>query len=573
MSAYVALTSLAASFPFIRSGALALMINNLVSAVKTGRGTVTERDIILLAVYVASALLPSLIVTIKRYLTARMNFFMQEQYEIAILQQQGNLDAARHEDKEFSDLFNRVTENGVWRLQNFLLRLMDGWDDVIGVIIAIVVLGISNWIVLLTIIIATIPELVAEGKYGQRIFNLLSASSEIRRRYFDLRRHFYSVGNIIELKLFQNVPHFVGLIRDMFSGLLKEQADAEGFKMRQRFVTLTISQAAISFATIWFFISVLHGNIQIGTLTFLLSSIGQLRSSLSNFFSILGMQYQDSLFVSDLFKYLDTEPMVRPPQNGIRVAADIAPEIIFEDVTFGYPDMPKPVLKDFNLRIVPGEKLALVGINGAGKTTVVKLLGRFYDPQEGRILVNGHDLRDIDLDSWYHIVGALFHDYANYRFIVRDSISVGRAGKESDLGKVVEAAKAAEADAFILEWEKQYEQMLGKSFTNAMEPSVGQWQKLALARTFYRDPRVLILDEPTAAVDAEAEAKIFERIQQVSSGRTTILISHRFSTVRQADRIAVIKDGGVSELGTHEELIKHDSDYARLFKQQAKGYQ
>ena len=277
--------------------------------------------------------------------------------------------------------------------------------------------------------LGTIPELLSEARFGQRIYGIHSAKAEVRRRFFDLRQHFYNLGNIIELKLFQNVPHFLGQVRELYHGLQADQIEAERFKLRQRFVTITISQVALSFATVWFFISVLRGNLQVGTLTFLLSSIGQLRGSLSSFFSILGQQYQDSLFMTDVFTYLDTEPFIISPEAGFRLDPAHTPEIVFENVTFGYPGVPKPVLKDFSLTIKAGEKLALVGINGAGKTTAVKLLGRFYDPQKGRILVGGHDLRDIDLDSWYHIVGALFQDYSRYRFVVQDRSRQSRRGR------------------------------------------------------------------------------------------------------------------------------------------------
>ncbi len=230
------------------------------------------------------------------------------------------------------------------------------------------------------------------------------------------------------------------------------------------------------------------------------------------------------------------------------------------------------MLKDFSLAIAAGEKIAIVGANGAGKTTLIKLLCRFYDPAGGVITVGGKNIQDIDLESWYQQFGVLFQDYAQYHFMVKDVIKVGDMGARGTPEKVRAAAQASEADAFIAEWEKAYEQMLGKQFTGGVEPSIGQWQKLALARAFYRDPRVLILDEPTSSIDAESEAKIFEKLEQLPKDRTVILISHRFSTVRQANRICVIEDGRLAELGTHEELLALGGTYARLFNLQARGY-
>ncbi|MDP3696554.1 MAG: ATP-binding cassette domain-containing protein, partial [Candidatus Taylorbacteria bacterium] len=282
---------------------------------------------------------------------------------------------------------------------------------------------------------------------------------------------------------------------------------------------------------------------------------------------------QDSFFVSDIFKLLDMKPVIKKSEKGIVLDSHKTFEIAFEHVTFVYPGTKKAVLKDFSLKISPGEKIALVGVNGAGKTTFVKLLCRFYEPDEGKITIDGHDLREIDLESWYSQLGAIFQDYSRYHFIVKEAIALGRTGNISSLEKVKEAAKASEADTFIEEWEKKYEQMLGKEFTEGVEPSIGQWQKLALARTFYRDPLVLILDEPTSSIDAEAEAKIFEKLEALPKDRTVILISHRFSTVRQADKIGVVEDGQLKELGSHEDLLKLNGTYARLFTLQAKGYQ
>ena len=336
--------------------------------------------------------------------------------------------------------------------------------------------------------------------------------------------------------------------------------------------SLVFSQSALAFAGVWFALEVLKGSIQIGTLTFFLASIGNLRQALSGLFMNLGRQYQDNLFVSDAFRLLDLKPTIMQPAPGIALDPAATPEIVFEDVSFKYPHAKRYALKNFSLAIPAGEKLAVVGANGAGKTTLVKLLCRFYDPQEGRILIGGHDLRTINLEHWYRMLGILFQDYNNYHFLVKEAIGMGRTSAPPALSKVRAAAEAGEADVFIREWEHAYEQMLGKEFTGGVEPSIGEWQKLALARTFYRDPRVLILDEPTSSIDAESEAKIFDKLERLPKDRTVILISHRFSTVRQANRICVIEGGHAAEIGTHEELLARGGTYARLFRLQAKGY-
>ena len=248
-------------------------------------------------------------------------------------------------------------------------------------------------------------------------------------------------------------------------------------------------------------------------------------------------------------------------------------EIVFDNVSFSYPGAGKPTLKNISLKITAGEKIALVGSNGAGKTTLIKLLCRFYDPTEGKITVNGRDLKEIKLESYYSMIGVLFQEYSNYRLLVKEAIGVGRASARMNLDKIIKAAEQSDADLFISKWADKYEQQLGKEYTCGVEPSIAQWQKLALARAFYRDPNIYILDEPTSSIDGEAEAKIFEKLGQLPADRTVILISHRFSTVRKANRIVVMEDGAITENGTHEELLANDRTYARLFKLQAKGYQ
>lgn len=556
--------------PFLQSGSRGLLINELIRIV--GGKPTDVYLIFLLAVLVLARLIPSLINIVEAYLTKFFWFFLEEKFEILLIKKKSDIDVAVHEDPKQNDLFNKVSESGIWRIQNFVERQFYLLQNIIEVFIAAVILISFKWWVFLIILAGTIPELIVEARYGRQVWNIHSSRAEIRRRFWDLRRHFDWLPSLVELKLFQNTRHFLSIIKELFQGFHNEEKKNERRRIRYDLLATSLSQIVIAFATIWFVFAVIHGNMLIGTLTFVLASIGDLRQSLSSFFRNLGRQFQDSLFVTDVFALLDIKPVVKKPKKGIILSPHKTPEIIFDNVAFTYQGAEKPALKDFSLVIPAGEKIALVGRNGAGKTTLVKLLCRFYDPQKGRIIIDGHDLRDINLESWYYQLGAIFQDYAQYHFIVKEAVAVGRTGQGTSLQKVKRAAKASEADIFIEEWEKGYEQMLGKEFSGGIEPSIGQWQKLALARTFYRNPQILILDEPTSSIDAEAEAKIFEKLESLPKDRTVILISHRFSTVRQANRIAVIEDGAIKELGSHEELLGLDGIYSRLFNLQAKGY-
>ncbi len=557
--------------PFFASGVRGLVINELVKV--AGGRIVSDYLLLLITALLLFGFLPPLFSTIQNYFSRRLWLFLGEHFEIWLLERTGSIDVALHEDPKHSDLFTKVRENGVFRIQNFVDRQFFLVANIIEVLAAAVIIFAFQWWIFLVIFIAMIPELFAEISYGQRVWGIFNARAEVRRRYWSMQRHFNWLPWLIELKVFQNTRHFLSRLSDLLGSFMKEQAAIDRKKLLIRTLTAGLSQTATAFTSGLFIFQVINGNLQIGTLTFLLASLGSLRQSLSGFFGNLGRQYQDSLFVTDIFKLIDTKPAIFQPKPGIMLPDNHTPEIIFENVTFVYPGRDTPVLKNFSLTIAPGEKIALVGGNGAGKTTLIKLLCRFYDPTEGRILVNGSDLRHIDLESFYHLMGVLFQDYASYHFVVKEAIGVGRMDKQNLSQKVKEAAHASEADIFIEEWEKKYEQMLGKEFTGGVQPSIGQWQKLALARTFYRDPRVFILDEPTSSIDAESEAKIFEKLESLPDDRSVILISHRFSTVRQANRICVIEDGHASEIGTHQELLKKNGTYARLFKIQAKGYQ
>lgn len=560
----------AATFPFLHSGSRGLLINELMEA--AGSGQISALLFLVIALLIVALTLPSLIFVIQDYVSRLFWFFLEEKFELLIIKRKAEIDIALHEDPKHNDLFNRVSENGILRVQNFIDRQFFILQNIIEVGIASAILSFSQWWVFLVLLVGTLPELITEVRYGQQVWSIHSGKAEIRRRFWDLQSHFNWLPSLIELKIFQNAYYFFSIIKELFRNFRTDEKKSEQKKLISQFFALLLSQSAVAFAVYWFILQVVRGELLIGTLTFVLASIGDLRQALSSLFSNLGRQYQDSLFVSDLFRFLDLKPVIKKPEKGIILDPNKAPEIVFDNVTFFYPGLKKPGLKNFSLKISPGETVALVGANGAGKTTFVKLLCRFYDPDQGRITIDGHDLREIDLESWYSKIGAIFQDYARYHLLVKDAIAVGRTLTGTALEKVKEAAKASEADVFIEEWEKSYEQMLGKEFTEGIEPSIGQWQKLALARTFYRDPRILILDEPTAAIDAEAETKIFERLESISKDRTVIFISHRFGTVRKASKIIFLKEKTIKEMGSHEELMALNGAYARLFNLQAKGY-
>ena len=316
----------------------------------------------------------------------------------------------------------------------------------------------------------------------------------------------------------------------------------------------------------------MRGEFSIGDLTFLAGSFRRLRTLLEGLLSGFSQVAGQALYLDDLFSFFEIEPEIHSPANPAPFPTPVREGFVFEDVGFRYPGAERWAVRHLSFTLQAGEVLALVGENGAGKTTLVKLLARLYDPDEGRILLDGVDLRDYDLDVLRNNIGVIFQDFVRYHLTAAENIAVGRIEARGDRARIVEAARRSLADEVIDKLPRGYDQVIGKRFKNGVDLSGGEWQKVAIARAYMRDAQLLILDEPTAALDARSEFEVFQRFKELSVGKTAVLISHRFSSVRMADRILVLNDGQVEAVGTHEELLAQDGRYAELFELQAAGY-
>jgi len=568
---FTSIISICLSFlPFAESGINALFLNKIVQIV--GGLTADYNFYLLLTLLVLVEVVTPVLNNYNFYLGRLLWFYEERKFQIDIIARLGSLDIAIHEDPNYKDLINKINESGVMRIQSFFERQLYILQNIAELLTASGILIYSNWWLFIVILLSAIPTLINEMQSGKSTWNIHSAKAEVKRKYQEIYWRFGLVNSLMEMKIYQNVQYFVDVIRDLYDIFQSEEIRLAKIKINFQNMASLISQISYAFAMVYFVFEVIHGRMQIGTFTFMLSSISIIRGSLSMLFYNIARQYEDNLFVTDVFKLFDVQDVILKPQPGIKLSKNITPSIEFKNVTFCYPNTKKNVLKNFSLKIQPGEKIAFVGINGAGKSTIIKLLCRLYDPTSGQILINDRDLRTINLDSWYYQLGAIFQDYEKYHFVVDEVIALGRTSRRPSLHKVKGAAKSSEADIFIQAWEAKYKQMLGKEYAGGVEPSVGQWQKIALARSFYREPHILILDEPTSSIDAQAEAKIFDKLHHLPKNRTVIIISHRFSTVRNADHICVIKDGCLLEYGTHQELLANRSTYAKLFSLQAKGY-
>jgi len=316
----------------------------------------------------------------------------------------------------------------------------------------------------------------------------------------------------------------------------------------------------------------LHGEFSIGDLTFLAGSFRRLRNLLEGLLMGFSQVAGQALYLDDLFSFFEIEPEIVQPPSPQPFPVPLRQGFAFENVGFRYPGAERWAVRGLNFELRAGEILALVGENGAGKTTIVKLLARLYDPDEGRILLDGHDLREYDLFALRANIGVIFQDFMRYHFTAADNIAVGRIEARDDRARIVAAAERSLADEVIRKLPQGYDQMIGKRFRTGIDLSGGEWQKVAIARAYMRDAQLLILDEPTAALDARSEFEVFKRFKELSLGKTVVLISHRFSSVRMADRIVVLVDGAVEAMGTHAELLEQRGRYAELFELQAAGY-
>jgi len=578
-SGTVLVSFLVAFIPFAQSGTSALLINSLVRAGTTGTGFTYALTVLVIA-YIIIGFVPDVLYSVQAYFEKHNYIRIVEKFQLLILRKKAAIDIQAYENPAFLDLANKVNDNGVFSIVNLVTNQFANIQNVVQVVVAFVILVAVSPLLCVAIIIGVIPKFVTQAKYGDNVWGMWNAEASVRRQYNDMHGHFEKTDWLIELKLFQNVGYFFDRIQTILEGFGAKQVKAEKAKLWWSLGSTLFLGIIVGGATVWIISRVVRGDMEIGTMLFVLASINSLQSALSGFFMSIARQQEWTRYAANILQLIDTKPILYRSLTPIILDPVKTPSIVFENVSFAYPNSERfaegasarLILKDISLTINAGEKFALVGENGAGKTTFVKLLCRIYDPTEGRILIDDHDLREIDLESWNHMLGVLFQDYATYHMPVKEAIAIGRSDAPLSMDEVIASAQASESESFILQWKNTYDQMLGVEFEGGVDPSKGQNQRLAIARLLHRKAGVMILDEPTASVDAEAEMKIFERIESSTTDQTVILISHKFSTVRRADRICVFKDGGVEELGSHEELLAKGGVYAALFKMQAEDY-
>jgi ATP-binding cassette subfamily B protein len=498
---------------------------------------------------------------------------------VTLMQQAAKLDLAQFEDPTFYDHLERARRQTVGRIALLTLLLSMMQDGLTLLTLGGALIAYSPWLLLL-LIIAVVPSFLGETHFASLGYSLLFRWTPERRQLDYLRFIGASDKSAKEVQMFGLAPWLTERYRALAQKFYEEN---RSLSMRRGIVSAALSVlGTIGYYAAYAIILIraVRGDITIGMLTFLAASFARGRDVIQGILLSASNVYEQALYLRDLFVFLDMKPTITSKPGARDVPEPIRKGFVFEDVGFRYPGSDRWAIRNVNMVLEPGERIALVGENGAGKTTITKLIARLYDPTEGRITLDGVDLRDYDLAKLRRAIGVIFQDFVRYDMRFDENIGVGEIESvKSELEKgngtpasISTAAENSLAASLLPRFAKGYQQMLGRRFEEGVDLSGGEWQKIALARAYIRDAQVLILDEPTAALDARAEYEVFLRFSELVAGRTAVLISHRFSTVRMADRIVVLRQGTVVEEGSHEQLLAKGGLYEELFAMQAAGY-
>ena len=490
---------------------------------------------------------------------------------IQVMKHAAELDLIAYEDPVFYDRLDRARVQATDRLAMIqsIGRLVQQVITAVSMSISIMVF--SPWLMLL-LIVGVVPAFLGETHFAFLGYAKNFRQTPIRRQLDYLRQLGGSREAAKELRLFG----LNGFLTDRFTRLSDEIYEENVALSRRKLIAGAILSVigTLGYYSAYAFViwRTIQGELTIGTLTFLAGAILQASSNIQLTFSTLSGIADQALFLTDLLAFFEMRPTITSKPNALPAPRPIRRGFEFRNVSFAYPGSPRLILHGLNFHLHPGERVALIGENGQGKTTIVKLITRLYDPTEGQILLDGVDLREYDLEDLYREIGVIFQDFMRYEMTARENIAVGRVEDLDKMELLKSAAEKSLADQVVGRLPLQYEQMLGRRFDGGVDLSGGEWQKVALARAYLRDAQLLILDEPTAALDARSEFEVFRRFAELTAGKMALFISHRFSTVRMADRIVVLENGSIAEEGSHDQLAAMGGRYAEMFELQASSY-
>jgi ATP-binding cassette subfamily B protein len=526
---------------------------------------------LLIASEFALAILADLLGRLVSYADSVLSEMFTNATSVRLMEHAATLDLEDFEDPDLQDKLDRARRQTMGRM-NLLSQLFGQAQDAITVVsFAAGLMVYAPWLMVL-LAIALVPAFVGESHFNALNYSLNFQWTPERRQLEYLRQMGASVETAKEVKIFDLHKYFIARYRTLSQKfMLANRALA---RRRAAWGTLLGALGTLGYYLAYAYIAwrTVRGDFSIGDLTFLAGSFRRLRQLLEGLLIGFSQVAGQAMYLDDLYSFFEIEPEIRSKPDAIPIPRPIAQGFRFENVGFRYPDAERWALRGLDFELRAGEVLALVGENGAGKTTLVKLLARLYDPDEGRILLDGRDLRDYSLEDLRANIGVIFQDFVRYHLTAGENIGVGQIEAMGDRARVEDAARRAFADEVIAGLPQGYDQVIGRRFRTGVDLSGGQWQKIAIARAYMRDAQVMILDEPTAALDARSEFEVFQRFKELSTDRTAVLISHRFSSVRMADRILVLAEGRLEASGTHAQLLAQGGRYAELFELQAAGY-
>jgi ATP-binding cassette subfamily B protein len=549
-----------------------LIIDSVVQGIGRGIDAFHQAFYYLLFLFVVS-ILANIVSHASTVIQTLLGDIITHKINVRVMDKSTSLDLFYYDNPEFYDKLTRAQREASSRPLMIITVLFRLIKNMITISSMILVLLRFSWLAVGLVIIMAVPQFITQTKYAQKGYSLLFNQTQDSRKMYYFSSILTSISHFKEIKLFNLGDYLLEGYKRIFEKIYGENKRLVFKKSLAAFLVALLSGASYVAVYAYAVYMTIEGRITLGDLTLYAGAYAQSQRMVGAIISNLASLYENNLFINNLFAFFNLEPKLAIPAVPLKLTPHVKKGIEFKNISFRYPGSEKWAVRHLNLRINPGENIALVGENGAGKTTLVKLLSRLYDPQEGEILLDGVDIKNFAPGEYQELIGIVFQDFSQFYLTARENVGAGYIDDVNNIERIKDAASKSGADKVIEGLPGGYESILGKYFDEGSQLSIGEWQKIAIARAFMRDSKILVLDEPTASLDAKTEYEIFRNFKVLTKDKISLLISHRFSTVKMADRIYVLDGGGIVEGGSHEELMLSGKKYYTMFTMQAEHYQ